>query len=150
VALTAGGFGLAAAALPSARIRHGCRRTIFDVLSDLFGDFVLTKRAARMATWTAEQRWIAPAPDVWLGVSVEDVRHGLPRIELLRRSPAAVRFLSVEPLLEDLASLDLDGARSGRVGPASGRSRRRPRSLPRARLATRRRRVLTRWRDPLG
>jgi hypothetical protein len=37
-------------------------------------------------------------------VSVENQRHGLPRIEDLRRVPAAVRFLSIEPLLEDLGA----------------------------------------------
>jgi protein gp37 len=47
--------------------------------------------------------------NVWLGVTVEDRRYGLPRIDVLRRVPARVRFLSVEPLLEDLGPLDLDG-----------------------------------------
>lgn len=118
------------------------RRVFVNSMSDLFGDFVpdsylarvfevmratpqhryqvLTKRAARMATWTAEQKWITPAPNVWLGVSVENVRHGLPRIELLRRTSAAVRFLSIEPLLEDLTGLDLHGIDWVIVGGESG------------------------------
>src|ERR1035438_4521483 len=47
-------------------------------------------------------------PNVWLGVSVED-RKNMDRIELLRETPAALRFLSLEPLLEDLGRLDLTG-----------------------------------------
>lgn len=47
-----------------------------------------------------------PPSNVWLGVSVENKKHGLPRIAHLLRTPAAVRFLSVEPLLEDLGSLE--------------------------------------------
>jgi protein gp37 len=50
-----------------------------------------------------------PLPNVWLGVSVEDRKYGLPRIDVLRSLPAAVRFLSIEPLLEDLGPLDLTG-----------------------------------------
>ena len=67
---------------------------------------LLTKRAERLAGFFASR----PVPNnVWLGVTVEDRRHGLPRIDFLRRVPARVRFLSVEPLLEDLGPLDLDG-----------------------------------------
>lgn len=43
------------------------------------------------------------------GVSVEDQKHGLPRIDDLRAAPAAVRFLSVEPLLGDLGQVNLEG-----------------------------------------
>lgn len=50
-----------------------------------------------------------PLPNVWLGVSVEDREHGLPRIDDLRAVPATTRFLSCEPLLEDLGELDLTG-----------------------------------------
>ena len=67
---------------------------------------ILTKRADRLPGFFASR----PVPNnVWLGVTVEDRRHGLPRIDFLRRVPARVRFLSVEPLLEDLGPLDLDG-----------------------------------------
>jgi len=48
-----------------------------------------------------------PLPNLWLGVSVENVKEGLPRIALLQQVDAAVRFLSIEPLLEDLGTLDL-------------------------------------------
>lgn len=59
-------------------------------------------------------------PWIWLGVSVEDRKHGLPRIEHLRETPAACRFLSVEPLLEDLGPLDLRGIDWVIVGGESG------------------------------
>lgn len=61
-----------------------------------------------------------PLPNVWLGVSVEDRKYGLPRIAELRATPAAVRFLSVEPLLEDLGTLDLAGIDWVIVGGESG------------------------------
>ena len=61
-----------------------------------------------------------PLPNVWLGVTVEDRRYGLPRIEHLRQVPARVRFLSVEPLLEDLGPLDLSGIHWVIVGGESG------------------------------
>ena len=42
-------------------------------------------------------------------MSVENRKYGLPRIEWLRRTPAAFRFLSIEPLLDDLKEIDLAG-----------------------------------------
>src|SRR5688572_15281203 len=66
---------------------------------------VLTKRAERLPKFFARRD--CPT-NVWLGVSVEDRRYGVPRIAHLRRvKGAAVRFLSVEPLLEDVGALDL-------------------------------------------
>lgn len=64
--------------------------------------------------------WPWPLPVVHLGVSVENRRFGLPRIEHLRRTPAAVRFLSVEPLLEDIGEIDLTGIHQVIVGAESG------------------------------
>lgn len=58
--------------------------------------------------------------NVWLGVSVEDRKYGLPRVDILRTIPAAVRFLSIEPLLEDLGPLDLTGIHWVIVGGESG------------------------------
>lgn len=49
-----------------------------------------------------------PIPNVWIGVSVED-RARLSRIDELRATPAAVRFISFEPLLEDVGRVDLTG-----------------------------------------
>ncbi|NOJ96674.1 phage Gp37/Gp68 family protein [Corallococcus coralloides] len=64
--------------------------------------------------------WPWPLPNVWLGVSVEDRKYGLPRIAHLRQTPAAVRVLSIEPLLEDLGTLDLRGIHQVIVGGESG------------------------------
>lgn len=61
-----------------------------------------------------------PLPNVHLGVSVEDRKYGLPRIDHLRTVPAALRFLSIEPLLEDLGEIDLAGIGWVIVGGESG------------------------------
>jgi protein gp37 len=77
---------------------------------------VLTKRPERMARWTAHH----PAPpNVWLGTSVEDERV-MGRIERLRACRAQVRFLSCEPLIGPLPSLDLTGIHWVIVGGESG------------------------------
>lgn len=60
-----------------------------------------------------------PLPQCWFGVSVEN-RGALHRIDDLRRTPAAVRFLSLEPLLEDLGTIDLTGIHWVIVGGESG------------------------------
>lgn len=71
---------------------------------------VLTKRYDRMRRLLeGELRWMGDLSNVWFGVSVENRRHGLPRMEALRRTPAAIRFVSMEPLLEDLGDFDLTG-----------------------------------------
>jgi protein gp37 len=71
---------------------------------------VLTKRSERMAEMLRTRLAdAANAEHIWWGVSVEDRRYGLPRIDHLRSAPARVRFLSVEPLLEDLGRVDLTG-----------------------------------------
>lgn len=65
-------------------------------------------------------RWTLPLPNVWLGVSVEDRDH-LWRADVLRETPAAVRFLSVEPLLADLGEIHgLSGIDWVIVGGESG------------------------------
>jgi protein gp37 len=82
---------------------------------------VLTKRADRLrAMLTGSLCFAALEGHIWWGVSVEDRRYGLPRIEALRESPAAIRFLSVEPLLEDLGEVDLEGIDWVIVGGESG------------------------------
>lgn len=78
---------------------------------------VLTKRAERLPEFFA--RRACPA-NVWLGVSVEDRKYGVPRIAELRKVRAPVRFLSVEPLLEDLGKLNLAGMHWVIVGGESG------------------------------
>lgn len=59
-------------------------------------------------------------PHIWWGVSVENKKHGLPRIDHLRQAPAAVRFLSIEPLLEDFGPINLEGISWCIVGGESG------------------------------
>lgn len=81
---------------------------------------ILTKRAGRLERSLATLRDVASAPHIWWGVSVEDKKYGVPRIEQLQRSPAVVRFLSIEPLLEDLGPLNLDGIHWVIVGGESG------------------------------
>lgn len=78
---------------------------------------ILTKRAARMARFFQNR---AVPGNVWLGVSVENRRHGVPRIDHLRHIQARIRFLSVEPLLEDIGALDLTGIHWVIVGGESG------------------------------
>lgn len=78
---------------------------------------VLTKRAERLPEYFATR---ACPPNVWLGVSVENQRHGVPRIDLLRQVEARIRFLSVEPLLADVGDMDLRGIHWVIVGGESG------------------------------
>jgi protein gp37 len=82
---------------------------------------VLTKRSDRMRDLLhGPLQFAAPLRHIWWGVSVENRRHGLPRVDHLRQSPAAVRFLSVEPLLEDLGHFDLTNIDWVIVGGESG------------------------------
>ena len=66
---------------------------------------VLTKRSLRLRRLSDQLRW---PPNLWMGVSVENTR-ALSRVDHLRQVPAAVRFLSCEPLLGPLDGIDLEG-----------------------------------------
>jgi protein gp37 len=77
---------------------------------------VLTKRADRLAELASQFNWPS---NVWMGVSVENERY-LSRIEHLRLIPAAVRFISFEPLLGPIRSPDLSGIHWVIVGGESG------------------------------
>ena len=82
---------------------------------------VLTKRAERMERLVnSKLRFAAARTNVWWGVSVENKRHGLPRVDQLKAASVEVRFLSIEPLLEDLGELDLEGIAWVIVGGESG------------------------------
>jgi protein gp37 len=82
---------------------------------------VLTKRADRLKELLRTRlRFAADQRHIWWGVSVEDKKYGLPRIEHLQTAPAAVRFLSIEPLLEDLAEFDMSGIAWAIIGGESG------------------------------
>lgn len=69
------------------------------------------------------QPMVMPLPNVCLGVSVEN-RAALHRIDDLRKTPAAVRFVSFEPLLEDLGEIDLSGIHQAITGGESGPGKR--------------------------
>ena len=77
---------------------------------------ILTKRAERMREYF---RYRTVPQNVWLGVTVEDQDNKF-RIDCLRDIKASVRFLSCEPLLEDLGQLDLNGIDWVIVGGESG------------------------------
>ncbi|RKH29934.1 phage Gp37/Gp68 family protein [Corallococcus praedator] len=82
---------------------------------------VLTKRSERMQRLLSTRlAFAARLPNVWWGVSVEDRRYGLPRVKHLQATQARVRFLSVEPLLEDLGPVDFTGVDGVIVGGESG------------------------------
>lgn len=64
---------------------------------------VLTKRSKRLAQIAGDLPWPA---NVWMGVSIESAKYAF-RIDHLRKVPAAIRFVSAEPLLGPLPALDL-------------------------------------------
>lgn len=80
-------------------------RQVFDVMgrADWHTFQVLTKRSSRLASLGQTLPW---RPNIWAGVSVE-LDHMTGRVDHLRRTPAQVRFISAEPLLGPLPSLDL-------------------------------------------
>lgn len=78
---------------------------------------ILTKRSDRMREYFSKR---AVPENAWLGVSVEDKQYGKPRIPDLQAIQAKTRFLSVEPLLEDLGSIRLAGIHWVIVGGESG------------------------------
>jgi protein gp37 len=101
------------------KVPFGYIRQVFDVMAQAPQHTfqVLTKRAERMAEFC--QGTNVP-PNVWLGVSVENRKHGIPRISVLREIEVGVRFLSIEPLLEHLGEIDLTGIHWAIVGGESG------------------------------
>ena len=78
---------------------------------------ILTKRARRLSSFFRSR--VVPS-NAWIGVSVEDRKDGVPRIEHLQEVDAQIRFLSVEPLLEDIGELDLSNIHWVIVGGESG------------------------------
>lgn len=82
---------------------------------------VLTKRSERMQSLLETKlAFVAQNSNIWWGVSVEDRKYGLPRIDHLRAAPVRQRFLSIEPLLEDLGKFSLRGIHWAIVGGESG------------------------------
>jgi protein gp37 len=89
------------------RVTDGFIAAMFDVMERCSQHqfLVLTKRPRRMVAWIRQYR-PEPLPNLWLGVSVEDQEAAEARIPKLLETPAAVRFLSCEPLL---GPVDLHG-----------------------------------------
>lgn len=119
------------------------RRVFVNSMSDLFHEGISSDYVARVVRVMREANWhvyqvltkrserlrdllrgdlsdAAAESHIWWGVSVENRRQGLPRIDHLRAAPARVRFLSIEPLLEDLGKIDLTGIHWVIVGGESG------------------------------
>lgn len=78
---------------------------------------ILTKRADRMLEYFSHRKVYE---NIWLGVTVENKKEGLPRIDFLRNIKASVLFLSIEPLLEDLGKINLSNIDWVIVGGESG------------------------------
>ncbi|OES24193.1 DUF5131 family protein [Alteromonas macleodii] len=79
---------------------------------------LLTKRPKNIQRFMPEA--MLTQDNIWLGTTVENRQDGLPRLRALKNTPAALRFLSIEPLLEDLGPLDLAGIDWVIVGGESG------------------------------
>ena len=77
---------------------------------------ILTKRAERLAELASQIDW---PPNVWMGVSIEDSRV-IDRADALREVPAAIRFLSLEPLIGPIPDLNLAGLDWAIIGGESG------------------------------
>jgi protein gp37 len=78
---------------------------------------ILTKREDAMSAYFQERN---VPENIWLGVTVEDRKSGVPRIDMLRNIDATIKFLSVEPLLEDIGEINLTGIDWVIVGGESG------------------------------
>ena len=91
---------------------------IFDVMTrvDRHVYQVLTKRSVRMLDMDSKLEW---CPNIWVGVTVESSEH-LHRIDDLRKTSAAVKFISFEPLLDEIRDVDLSGIDWVIVGGESG------------------------------
>jgi protein gp37 len=125
-------------------LRWKTPRMIFvNSMSDLFHDFipdeyiehcfdvmasakwhtyqVLTKRPERMRSlFSNKLKKYSHLMHIWCGVSVENKKHGIPRIEILRKTKCSVKFLSMEPLLENLGEINLKSIDWLIVGGESG------------------------------
>lgn len=105
-----------------ARVPKAFIKDVFAVMADTPQHTyqVLTKRSARLRKLAPELSW---PENVWMGVSVEN-EDVLSRVDDLRQIPAAVRFLSCEPLIGSLMGLDLAGIHWVIAGGESGPSHR--------------------------
>ncbi len=79
----------------------------------------LTKRPDNLAKYLPAD-WGDGYPHVWLGVTIENRRELARRLSILKNTPAVVRFISFEPLLESIGAIDLTGIHWAIVGGESG------------------------------
>lgn len=93
-------------------------RSVFNIMGEAHWHIfqILTKRSERLIELAGKLPW---QDNIWMGVSVENA-HYTYRVEHLRKVPAAVRFLSVEPLLGPISRLPLQGIQWVIVGGESG------------------------------
>lgn len=85
----------------------GAREDLFQLIKNTpHLDWQLLTKRATLIEKNLPNDWGNGYPNVWLGVTCENRRHGYPRIEALQKIPAAIRFISAEPLLEDLPDID--------------------------------------------
>jgi protein gp37 len=91
---------------------------VFEVMNNAYRHRfqILTKRAERLADLAPSLKW---TENIWMGVTVESVAY-LYRLEYLRKVTAAVRFLSLEPLLSPIPAMDLSAIDWVIVGGESG------------------------------
>lgn len=90
---------------------EGARTRLFNIIERCnWLDFQLLTKRAKLIERSLPKCWeVARFSNVWLGVTVENREFGYPRIDAIRSIPAAVRFLSVEPMLERMPDIDLTG-----------------------------------------
>jgi protein gp37 len=89
-------------------------------------DWLLLTKRPELVPALLPSSWVnSPQPNVWIGASIEDQHRAEERLPLLKAIPAAVRFLSCEPLLGPLSSVNLDGVDWVIVGGESGPGARR-------------------------
>lgn len=85
---------------------------------------ILTKRPKRMAQYFSAKNRVIPK-NTWLGTTVENIKHGVPRIEILQSIQFdGIKFLSIEPLLEDIGRIKLNDIDWVIVGGESGQKAR--------------------------
>ncbi|MFC1876002.1 DUF5131 family protein [Thermodesulfobacteriota bacterium] len=93
-------------------------KKIFDIMGKAHWHIfqVLTKRSERLLSLANKFKW---EPNIWMGVTIESIKH-VNRADHLLKTPAKVKFLSLEPLLTPLPNLHLDGIDWVIVGGESG------------------------------
>jgi len=96
----------------------GFIKQVFDIMNQAtWHTFqILTKRAERLVSISEQLNW---SPNIWQGVTVESEKYKS-RIELLKRVPARIRFISFEPLIGDIGSINLSNIDWVIVGGESG------------------------------